>query len=115
MARKSKFSDEFLQKLREMPLTMVFDGLGLYWKTDREYKPIRDKSSIRVNVSLSDGRICELLITGIRWYDTRTKLGGGGAIDLVMYLYSVTFKEAIGLLSKVPGTAKSSQDARINE
>lgn len=99
MARKSKFSDEFLQKLREMPLTKALDVLGVYWKQDRDYKPLRDKSSIRVNVTVKDVRSVELLFTGIRWYDTRSKNGGGGAIDLAMYLFEVDFKEAVAMLS----------------
>lgn len=38
--------------------------------------------------------------TGIRWYDKNVDKGGGGAIDLVMYLFGMSFREAVELLQK---------------
>ena len=103
MARTRKYSDEYLKEVRKMPLTAALDGLGLYWKTDLDYKPILDKSSFRIIVSLPDGGVRELRITaGIRFYDMKTKQGGGGVIDLVKYLYSVEFPEAMRIISKIP-------------
>ena len=40
----------------------------------------------------------ELLLTGPKFYDTRQKRGGGGAIDLVMHLYQIDFKKAVDRL-----------------
>lgn len=113
MARTRKYSDPYLKEIRKIPLTTALDALGLYWKIDHDYKPILDKSSIRINVSLPDGGVRELRITkGIRFYDMRTKLGGGGVIDLVKYLYSVEFPEAMRIIvSKIPMPKKETEDS----
>ena len=34
-----------------------------------------------------------------KWYDTRAKTGGGGAIDLAMHVRQVSFVEAVKLLT----------------
>lgn len=38
---------------------------------------------------------------GPKFYDTRQKRGGGGAIDLAMYVYGLDFKAAVGRLKGV--------------
>jgi len=37
----------------------------------------------------------ELLVTGARFLDTRADKGGGGAIDLAMYLFRLSFVDAL--------------------
>ncbi|WP_074926552.1 hypothetical protein [Nitrosomonas eutropha] len=92
-SRKS-FSPELLEQLRLMPVVVALDVLGLYWKRDSDFVPVKDKTTIRLNVTLG-GSVVELLATGARWYDTRTDKGGGGAIDLAMYLLRLDFVTAV--------------------
>lgn len=92
-SRKS-FSPELLEQLRSMPVVAALNVLGLYWKRDSDFVPVKDKTTIRLNVSLG-GSVVELLATGAKWYDTRTDKGGGGAIDLAMYLFRMDFVTAV--------------------
>lgn len=92
-SRKS-FSPELLQQLREMSVTAALDAMGLYWKRDPDYVPVKDKNTVRVNVALGGG-VVELLATGPKWYDTRAEKGGGGAVDLAMYLLRLDFVTAV--------------------
>lgn len=92
-SRKS-FSPELLEQLRSMPVVAALNVLGLYWKRDSDFVPVKDKTTIRLNVSLG-GSVVELLATGPRWYDTRTDKGGSGAIDLAMYLLRLDFVTAV--------------------
>ncbi|WP_347889105.1 hypothetical protein ABHF54_14005 (plasmid) [Nitrosomonas europaea] len=92
-SRKS-FSPELLEQLRTMPVVAALNVLGLYWKRDSDFVPVKDKTTIRLNVSLG-GSVVVLLATGPRWYDTRTDKGGGGAIDLAMYLLRLDFVTAV--------------------
>ena len=42
----------------------------------------------------------EILTTGLKWYDTRAKKGGGGAIDLAMHVLGLSFVDAVKLLTE---------------
>ena len=52
---------------------------------------------MRLNVSIGGGGV-ELLATGPKWYDTRIEQGGG-AIDLAMHLFRLSFVDAVKRLS----------------
>lgn len=99
MTRK-KFSDEDLHRLRAIPLLLALNMLGVTYKKDQTYKPKKSQDSLRVIVTLQAGNCVTLQITGIRWYDKNVDKGGGGAIDLVMYLFGMSFREAVELLQK---------------
>ncbi|HHX6852802.1 TPA: hypothetical protein ACVGMT_005918 [Pseudomonas aeruginosa] len=88
------FPPELLARLHAMQVTATLDLLGLYWKYDPDFKPIKDKATVRVNVALGGGGV-ELLATGPKWYDTRAEKGGGGAIDLAMHLLRLDFVSAV--------------------
>lgn len=95
MARiKKSFSPELLEELRAMPVVATLDALGLYWKRDPDFTPLKDKQTVRLHVSIGTG-VYELLATGAKWYDTRTEKGGGGAVDLAMYLLGLNFVCAV--------------------
>jgi len=51
-------------------------------------------------VELVDGRDFELLTTGLKWFDTRANVGGGGSIDLAMHLLQLDFKQAVRKLRR---------------
>ncbi|WP_182972123.1 hypothetical protein [Klebsiella quasipneumoniae] len=72
-----------------MTVQETLDRLGLYWKREPGFVPVKDKATVRLNVSIGGGGV-ELLATGPKWYDTR-KEQGGGAIDLTMHLFRLSF------------------------
>jgi hypothetical protein len=47
------------------------------------------------------GKDFELLINDVRFYDTRAKKGGGGAIDLVMQLFGLDFVGAMAEIKRL--------------
>ena len=89
-----RFTEEQLESLRAMPLEQALRKLDLYFTRDPDYHPRKNSSGVRLNVSVG-GRVFEILVTGIRWYDTREKKGGGGAIDLAMHLLDLDFRVAV--------------------
>jgi len=91
---KKTFSPELLEQLRSMSVVAALNVLGLYWKRDSDFVPVKDKSTVRLNVSLGGGGV-ELLATGPKWYDTRAEKGGGGAVDLAMHLLRLDFVTAV--------------------
>jgi len=97
--KKYRQMGQVTEALRSLPILEVMNRLGLYFKEDRSYMPRDDRQSKRFHIQLEDGGVLELLITGEKWYDPQTKIGRGGAIDLVMYLYGEPFKKAIKRLA----------------
>ena len=89
-----RYTDEQLAVLRAMSLEQALRKLELYFTKDPDYKPRKDLSAARLNVSVGN-RVFEILVTGIRWYDMREKKGGGGAIDLAMHLLDLDFRGAV--------------------
>jgi hypothetical protein len=94
-----RFNPVMLDSLRSMPVTEALDRLGLHWKTDPDFRPRKDQSTKRLYV-ISGARVFELLATGPKWYDTRAERGGGGAIDLAMYILRLSFVDAVKRLSR---------------
>lgn len=112
---RRKISTAVAYRLRQLPLVVLLDWLQddhlLFWKRDREFRPLKDRHSLRVLVSSASGPSWELIISGEKWFDTRTRVGGGGAIDLAMYLLKIDFLKAMQLLSErqeLPTAGKNS-------
>ena len=111
-ARRS-FPPALLDSLRAMTVQETLDRLGLYWKRDPGFVPVKDKATVRLNVSIGGGGV-ELLATGPKWYDTR-KEQGGGAIDLAMHLFRLSFVAAHGRpLQRRTGSAAGLASCRGN-
>ena len=91
------FPPVLLDSLRAMTVQEPLDRLGLYWKRDPDFVPVKDAATVRLNVSIGGGGV-ELLATWPKWYDTR-KEQGGGAIDLTMHLFRLSFVDAVKRLS----------------
>ena len=51
------------------------------------FVPTKDLRTRRWNICTERGDY-EILTTGCKWYDTRAKVGGGGAIDPAMHVLS---------------------------
>lgn len=73
--------------------------LAEYVCVDPDFKPTKSHATRRVHVSAA-GAEWEFLVNGPKFYDTRAGAGGGGAIDLVMYVWGVPFKTAIAMLRR---------------
>lgn len=86
-----------LKRWREMDAIVALAALADHIKQDRTFSPTASHRSTRWNVHVA-GRDWELLCTGPKFWDTRTELGGGGAVDLAMYLHRISFKAAVSLL-----------------
>ena len=86
-----------LERWQSMDAAVALARLADYLKEDRDFRPLGDPCTKRFHVSAA-GHDWELLLTGPKWFDTRSESGGGGAIDLVMHLWTLKFKQAIALL-----------------
>lgn len=82
-----------LERWRWLDAMGVLRALSVHVQIDRDYRPRQSSSTVRVHASTS-GSDYELLLTGAKWYDSRAQKGGGGAIDLVMHLFNVGFRQA---------------------
>ena len=95
---KSSFPPELLESLRTMSVQQTLDRLGVNWKADAQFHPVKNTATLRLHVSVG-GSYVELLTTGPKWYDTRAGQGGGGAIDLTMHLLQLSFVAAVKRLT----------------
>lgn len=89
-----------LVRWRSLDASYVLIALALHAKRDASYEPVKDKRSVRWHANV-DGQEFELLLTGPKYWDTRSGVGGGGAIDLMMHLTGVDFKGAIRRLKEL--------------
>ncbi len=96
MARS--FSRSMLVELREMPCERALTRIAFHVKADPTYRPLKQPASRRWHISTVSGEF-EILTTGVKWYDTRAKKGGGGAIDLAMHILKVSFVDAVKQLT----------------
>lgn len=89
-----------LARWRSLEATHVLQTLAEYAKPDVTFRPVQDSKTSRWHACM-DGCEFELLLTGPKFWDTRAKRGGGGAIDLAMHLARVDFRRAVELLQEV--------------
>lgn len=85
-----------LQRWRALEAAEVLAVVANHSKRDRTFHP-KDANTERWHVGCGDGDF-ELLVRGPKFFDTRSKRGGGGAVDLVMHLTGKSFKEVVVLL-----------------
>jgi hypothetical protein len=94
-----------LDRLRSMDAEVVLLRLADYAKVDATFVPIKSEHTSRWHVRVGS-REFELLLNGHKYFDTRQKRGGGGAIDLTMHLFQVDFKIAVNQLRNVLAQGK---------
>jgi hypothetical protein len=80
-----------------MPSEDALALLAIHCKPDPSYQPIKERTTRRWHARTSGGEF-EILTTGPKWYDTRAKIGGGGAIDLAMHMLQLSFVDAVRIL-----------------
>lgn len=93
----STVDNSALERWRALDAVFVLEVLADHAKADVTYVPQRQNTSTRWHARC-DGREFELLLTGPKFWDTRSQAGGGGAVDLVMHLKACSFKQAVAWL-----------------
>lgn len=88
-----------LQRWRQVPAVIAIAALATYAKRDITFVPTKSVGTARWHATV-DSREFELLLNGPKFYDTRAKVGGGGAINLAIHLHRLSFIDAIALLRK---------------
>lgn len=88
-----RINNRQLARWRNLDAVVVLAAVADHAKRDDSYRPRKDCASSRWHVS-AGGHDYELLVTGSKFWDTRARRGGGGAVDFVMHLLSVDFKKA---------------------
>lgn len=86
-----------LTRLRSLDANLVLPAICTHFKLDPTYCPLKDPRTCRWHVRTTCGEF-ELLAMGCKWFDTRSRIGGGGAVDLAMYLLRLDFLDAVALL-----------------
>src|SRR5450631_4596734 len=99
---RKAFDSVKLAQLRSLPAEAALRRIALGIKADSNYLPIKNSGSGRWHVFTDRGAF-EILTTGPKWYDTRARRGGGGAIDLAMHVLGVSFVDAVKSLNKLAG------------
>ena len=85
--------------MRELPCEQVLARFAIGLKADPTFAPLKDTRSRRWHAHTMHGDF-ELLTTGPKWYDTRARKGGGGAIDLAMHVLGLSFVDAVKRLTE---------------
>jgi hypothetical protein len=98
-AVRRSFDAVTLARLRAFPAELALVRLAIEVKPDRTFRPNKDSRSRRWQVLTERGDF-EILTTGPKWYDTRARRGGGGAIDLTMHLLGLSFVDAVRYLTQ---------------
>ena len=88
-----------IARLRILPSADAISLLAIYAKQDRSYRPLKDATSCRWHLCTAIGEF-EILTTACKWYDTRARIGGGGAVDLTVHLLGLSFLQAVEYLQR---------------
>ena len=88
---------EDLVRWRQVMAVKALVALATYAKRDISFVPTKSLKTERWHANV-DGFEFELLLNGPKFFDTRTKVGGGGAIDLAIHIHRLNFNKAIELL-----------------
>lgn len=83
-----------LERWRSLDAATAVAAIADHAKQDKTFNPVKDAATSRWYVTV-DGNEFELLLTGPKFWDTRARTGGGGAIDLAMHLVGIDFKGAV--------------------
>jgi hypothetical protein len=89
-----------LQRWRQLDSEDLLSLLCTHAKRDSSFEPRARPQTTRWHCNV-DGTEYELLCHGPKFYDTRAKRGGGGAVDLVMHLRQLDFSPTVRLLREL--------------
>jgi|ERR1019366_8020909 hypothetical protein len=82
-----------LLRWQHLDAAVVVAAIADHAKEDGTFRPTKNPATSRWHVTVS-GSEFELLLTGTKFWDTRARTGGGGAVDLAMHLGGMDFKRA---------------------
>ena len=88
-----------LERWRSFDASAALNAMADYAKEDQSYVPRLDARSSRWHASVA-GNEYEILCTGPKFWDDRASCGGGGALDLAIHLFGISFKKAARLLTE---------------
>lgn len=86
-----------LARWQALPAVETLLSFADHAKEDRTYRPLTGRPTTRWHVTVAQSEF-ELLLTGPKFWDTRAKVGGGGAVDLLMHLTGDDFRGAVKAL-----------------
>ncbi len=89
--------EHLLQHWRNLDASHVLAALADYVKKDPDFKPLKNSQTSRWHARVGAYEF-ELICTGPKFLDTRTGQGGGGAVNMAMYLLGLSFRKAVLLL-----------------
>lgn len=92
-----RINNTALLRWQQLDAREVLLAIADHAKQDGTFEPAKDRNATRWHVS-TGGAEFELLLTGPKFWDTRVRVGGGGAVDLVMHLMDSNFKHACNVL-----------------
>lgn len=90
MSRKTVDNSD-LERWRDLPAATVLVAVTDYAKLDADFQSPSGSTLWHVAVGSVE---YEIVCQGPKFFDTRAKVGGGGAVDLTMHLHGVGFKAA---------------------
>lgn len=96
----AKINKTELERWRDLSASAVLSQIADYAKQDITFVPIKNNKTSRWNVTIPGKGDYEILATGPKFWDMRENIGGGGAVDLVMHLFGMDFKQAFTKLRK---------------
>lgn len=97
MAKARRVDQSALDRWRALDAEEVLRAFAEHSKRDATYVPMGALDISRWHASVG-GQDFELLLCGPKFFDTRAKQGGGGAVDLVMHLLDSDFRCATSAL-----------------
>ena len=95
--KSRKVDQTELNRWRALDAADLLIKIADHAKKDSTFIPIKNSSTTRWHISVNK-RDYEILCTGAKFWDTVQNKGGGGAVDLVMYLFGVDFIAASRIL-----------------
>lgn len=93
----TRMGDAELERWRKLDVGDVVRIIAPHAVMDATFVPVKAQNSRRWHVCVG-ARHFELVATGSRFFDTRMRVGGAGAVDLAMHLYGSGFKAAVAIL-----------------
>jgi hypothetical protein len=95
-----RINNTALLRWQQLDARTVLLAIADHAKQDDTFEPTKNRGTTRWHASVG-GNEFELLLTGTKFWDTRTRAGGGGAVDLVMHLVDSNFKHACNVLREL--------------
>ena len=91
--------NSILERWRQLGAAKVLLAVADHAKRDTTFEPTKDACTERWHVAYGSAEF-ELLVCRQKFFDTRARRGGGGAVDLLMHLSGKSFKQVTLVLTE---------------